>query len=121
MGQGNPNPSPENQFKKGPDPRRYVPSGPRKPTLISKLIKMIEDKKLDDTIILVWLGAALGEKKLLQGRNPNFSFFKELLDRTCGKVPDEVLQDITMESLVEYLRSKSSKRRKPPGSTAKGE
>jgi hypothetical protein len=56
--------------------------------ITGRLLKIIEEKGLDDTLAVTWLGAALGDEKLLKGRKPNFAFFKELLDRVEGKAPD---------------------------------
>ena len=66
---------------KGSNARAYV---------TARLDRMLKEKDLDGTVALVWLGAALGDESILKGRKPNFQFFKELLDRIEGKVPDKV-------------------------------
>jgi hypothetical protein len=50
-------------------------------------MKLLEAGKLDETVAAVWLGAAIGDERLLKGRKPNFAFFKELMDRIEGPVP----------------------------------
>ena len=57
--------------------------------ITDRLIKIIEDKNLGDTIAVAWLGAALGDEKLLKGRKPNAAFFSMLLERIEGRVPQD--------------------------------
>jgi hypothetical protein len=56
--------------------------------LADKLNKALEAEGLSDAVIRVFLGAALGDKRLLRDNTPQFPFFKELLDRTMGKIRD---------------------------------
>ena len=82
-----PFPNPDTQFQPGQsgNPDGYS----RGRRITDRLIKIIEDKNLGDTIAVAWLGAALGDEKLLKGRRPNAAFFSMLLERIEGKVPQD--------------------------------
>lgn len=67
----------------------------------SALVKMIEKHKGDDLLAQTWFAAAIGDPKLLNGRKPNFQFFKELLDRIEGKVPDKLVTHEGAEPLTD--------------------
>jgi hypothetical protein len=58
----------------------------QKQRVTRRLLKLIEDGNLEDRLALLWLGAAMGDERLLKGRKPCFAFFKELLDRIEGRL-----------------------------------
>ena len=61
-----------------------------------------DHRGLDDTLAVLWLGAATGDPALLRGRRPDFAFFKELLDRIEGKPSQPV--EVTAAASVSYER-----------------
>lgn len=61
--------------------------------LTTALVKMIEDKGADNAIVVTWMAMALGDRTVLKGRTPDWRFFKELLDRIDGKVPDRIIDE----------------------------
>ena len=79
-------------------------------------MKAIEDEGATPELVSVWLGAALGDTKRLNGRKPDFAFFAMLLDRTEGKVPNQAGGD-EFEEAEAVLRERLERRksRKPPG------
>ena len=62
--------------------------------ITDRLIRMLEERHLDDTVALILYGAATDDQAILKGRKPNFAFFKELLDRVDGPVPTRVEADV---------------------------
>jgi hypothetical protein len=66
------------------------------------LRRLIAKHGLEDDIAEAWLGAALGDQKLLKGRNPDAVFFRELLDRLDGPVPKPAPHDAD-KTLAELL------------------
>jgi hypothetical protein len=55
-----------------------------------KLRRLIDQKELDGLLATTWLAAAVGDEELLKGRKPSYVFFRELLDRLEGKLPDKL-------------------------------
>lgn len=87
------------QFQPG---NKASKGGVRGPRFTTRLLKYIKQHGHKDDITTAWLGAALGDEKLLKGRKPNFQFFKELLDRADGRIPDvEPHMPVSMEVLGE--------------------
>ena len=68
----------------------------------SVLRELIKKRGLEDDVAEVWLGATLGDQKLLKGRKPDAVFFRELLDRLDGPVPKPAPHDAdkTLEELL---------------------
>lgn len=106
MANSNPTPKPENlqppwQPGQSGNPAGY--SARRRVT--DALVKVIAEKGADHPLAMTWLAMALGDTAALKGRKPDFRFFKELLDRTEGKVPDKLAvvdedpDDVDLEKL----------------------
>ncbi len=98
-----PPPPEETRWKEG---QSGNPNGYSRGRRISdRLIKIIEDRGLDETIAITLLGAALGDSRLLKDRKPNYQFFAMLLDRIEGKVRTQ--EDETSETtspLIDTIR-----------------
>ena len=80
------NPSPETRFPPGVSGNAAGYS--RKRRITDRLIKLLEDEKLDATVAVTIFAAAIGDDKMLKGRKPNAAFMQMLLDRVEGKVKD---------------------------------
>jgi hypothetical protein len=70
--------------------------------ITTALLKLIEEQGADNALALTWLAMAMGDHKTLDGRKPDFRFFKELLDRVEGKVPDKFTVDRTADVQLEW-------------------
>lgn len=98
------------QFKPGQsgNPNGYS----RGRRITDRLCKIIEEKCLDETIALTWLGAALGDDDLLEGRKPNAAFFAMLIDRLEGKVAEaEKAPEVPFEQVVGEARKRAIDRK----------
>jgi hypothetical protein len=56
----------------------------------TRLRRMIMEKQLEGTLSEVWFAMAVGDEGLLKGRRPSYAFFRELLDRIEGKLPERL-------------------------------
>lgn len=75
----NPNPSPENRFKKG---WKGGPGAPKGPRLTTRLLKLFDEKKLDEPFLVSGIQQALtGE----------FNFWRHIFERIDGKVADKLI------------------------------
>ena len=81
--------------------------GPRVTTVVKQLIK---EYKLEKKFAITWVAMALGDKSLLDGRDPNFAWFKELIERLEGKVPDSIIDGSLAENIRAALREKAEAR-----------
>lgn len=83
----NPNPPLENLRPKPWQPGQSGnPKGySRRRRLQDALLKHIEDSGLDGEIVRTWLAMALGDKAKLAGKEPEFQWFKLLVDTVDGK------------------------------------
>lgn len=103
----------EHQWKKGQsgNPNGYS----RKRRITDRLISIIERQKLEDTIAITWLGAAMGDEKLLKGRKPNAAFFQMLLERLEGKSSLDHDDDNSgeLEPRINLPRSRSKRKGGP--------
>lgn len=89
-----PFPNPDTQFKPGQSGNPDGHSASRR--VSSALIKLIDKEGADSDLVKTWLAMALGKQSELEGRKPDFQFFKELLDRIEGKVTDKFeFKDVT--------------------------
>lgn len=95
------NPPLEHRWKPGEsgNPNGYS----RSRRITDRLLRLIEDHNFDDEIALTWLGAALGDDKLLQGRKPSAAFFAMLLDRIEGPTPKDAPGDGPLRVIVEHV------------------
>jgi len=92
----NPNPVPppkEYRWKPGQsgNPAGYS----RGRRLADALREAIDRDNLEESLIQTWLGKALGRPDMLGGREPDWPWFKELVDRLDGKAVG--LESITAE------------------------
>jgi len=71
------------------------------------VVKLIEERGLESGLAAVWVAKALGDSKALGDRNPDFRFFKELLDRIEGKTPEMIITQqglpVVLEDLIEKV------------------
>jgi hypothetical protein len=96
-------PNPENIL-----PHRWKPGQPGNPNgsserqrVTTKLRKLIDEKELDGLLATTWLAAAVGDDALLKGRKPSYVFFRELLDRLEGKLPEKIQAEVaSMDHVV---------------------
>jgi hypothetical protein len=105
------------------------PSGPH---LTTRLMRLIQEHGLGETIIKVWLGGALDQPSLLDTteeyeetdkrgnvvtkkrryrRKPNAALLGMLLDRIEGRIPDEKQTELAAE--LENLRKMAESLKKP--------
>jgi hypothetical protein len=61
-----------------------------KQRLTNQLRKFLDENGYEEEIVRTWVGAALGDERMLAGRKPVFSFLKEALDRIDGPVTQKV-------------------------------
>lgn len=97
-------------FKKG---QSGNPDGYSKGRRITdRLMRFIGENGLDETIAKVWIGAALGDEELLEGRKPNAAFFSMLLERLEGKVSEpEKESDVPFDQVVGDARKRAIDRK----------
>lgn len=65
----------------------------KKQRLTARLMEYIDRKGISDELIEAWLGAAIGDPKMLKGRKPDFAFLKDLIDRVDGKASESTPDD----------------------------
>lgn len=73
--------------------------------ITDRLARLIEDHKFDDEIATAWLGAALGDERLLRGRKPSAAFFAMLLDRIEGPPPTDRDGGEPLKIIVEHVNN----------------
>ena len=89
-----PFPNPDTQFKPG---NPGGPGAPRGPRITTVLRALMDEKAADKGLATVWL------KRALEG---DFRYFKELLDRIEGKVPDKI-ENIGSPTVNDEMRARS--------------
>jgi hypothetical protein len=77
-----PFPNPDTQFRPGASGNPGGFSGGRR--IGNAINRLLDEKKLDAEIALTLVAKALGRKNLLNGREPEYPWFRELLDRVDG-------------------------------------
>ena len=82
-------PNKATQFKPG---QSGNPTGKRKRPDVDTLNRLIDEKKLGESIIATWLKLALGDVKT--GRKPDPAFFRMLLEYRNGSPPKELANDV---------------------------
>ncbi len=113
--QGNPSPAPrpENLTPWQPGQSGNPAGHSRGRRIAAAITRLIDEKGLEREIALTLIGMALGRRKMLRGRKPEYQWFRELLNRVDGPVgKDEDEGKIDWAELVPAAQARAMERKR---------
>ncbi len=112
--QGNPNPAPrpENLTPWQPGQSGNPAGHSRGRRVAAAITRLIDEKGLEREIALTLIAMALGRRKMLKGRKPEYRWFRELLNRVDGPVGKDEDEGFNLADLVQAAQARAIERKR---------